>query len=98
VTRFFPSEYGTDVAYNASSAHEKPHQGKLKVRAYIKELQEKNPGKLEYTYVVVGPFSDWFLGKMLLGREEAGGFDVQAKKAVLLGSGKEKFSFTAMAE
>ena len=98
VTRFFPSEYGTDIAYNASSANENPHQLKLKVRAYIKELQEKSPGKMEYTYVVTGPYSDLFFGKMLPGREEAGGFDVQAKKAVLLGSGKEKISFTGMAE
>lgn len=33
---FFPSEYGTDIEYDATSKDEKPHQNKLKVRAFIR--------------------------------------------------------------
>ncbi len=92
IRRFFPSEYGTDIEYNASSAHEKPHQQKLKVRKFITE-EVKN---LEVTYLVTGPYSDLFLGKTIPGNEKAGTFDVQGKKAVVLGDGKEKVSFTTM--
>jgi len=35
VTRFFPSEYGTDIEYSPESATEKPHQQKLNVRRYM---------------------------------------------------------------
>ncbi len=91
VTRFFPSEYGTDIEYGPSSAKEKPHQLKLKVRAFMKTVQN-----LEYTYLVTGPYSDLFFGKAM--KPEAGTFDVKAKKATLLGDGKGKVSFTAMAE
>jgi hypothetical protein len=91
VTRFFPSEYGTDIEYSPASAHEKPHQLKLKVRAYAKTARD-----LEFTYLVTGPYSDLYFGK--LGKEEIGMFDVKAKKAVLLGDGKGKVSFTTMAE
>jgi hypothetical protein len=64
---------------------------KLKVRAYAKSARD-----LEFTYLVTGPYSDLYFGK--LGKEEIGMFDVKAKKAVLLGDGKGKVSFTTMAE
>ena len=92
VKKFFPSEYGTDIAYSPDSAHEKPHQQKLKVRRYI-ESDVKN---LEITYLVTGPYSDIFLGKGSPGNEKAGSFDVKARKAVILGDGKGKVSFTSM--
>jgi hypothetical protein len=91
VTRFFPSEYGTDIEYSPASAHEKPHQLKLKVRAHAKTVKN-----LEFTYLVTGPYSDLYFGKTV--RPEIGAFDVRAKKAVLLGDGKGRVSFTAMAE
>ena len=56
----------------------------------------KTVQNLEYTYLVTGPYSDLFFGKTM--KPEAGTFDVKAKKAVLLGDGKGKVSFTAMAE
>ena len=92
VRRFFPSEYGTDIEYNASSANEKPHQQKLKVRKFISE-EVKN---LEVTYLVTGPYSDLFLGKTIPGNEKVGTFDVKSKKAVALGDGNGKVSFTTM--
>jgi len=91
VKRFFPSEYGTDIEYDASSANEIPHQQKLKVRAALRNLEKE--GKLEgleYTYVVTGPFAYGYLGKGLT----LGGFDVKQKKAVVLGDGKGKVSLT----
>lgn len=91
VTRFFPSEYGTDIEYAPSSAHEKPHQLKIKVRAYMKTVTD-----LKYTYLVTGPYSDLYMGKSF--KDEIGTFDVKAKKAVLLGDGNGKVSFTTMAE
>jgi hypothetical protein len=95
VKRFFPSEYGTDVEYSATtSPHEKPHQQKLKVRAFIK-AEVKN---LEITYLVTGPYSELFFGAPGSGWTDAGGFDVKAKKAVLLGDGKGPVSFTSMAD
>ncbi|KAF2827552.1 NAD(P)-binding protein [Ophiobolus disseminans] len=85
---FYPSEYGTDIEYNASSADEKPHQLKLQVRKYIRE----NVKKLKVTYLVTGPYSDLYFGKS--SEPQAGTFDVKAKKATLLGTGEEKISFT----
>lgn len=92
VKRFFPSEYGTDIEYWPQSAHEPPHQLKLKVRAHMKTIK-----KLEHTYLVTGPYSDLYFGKMKA-KPELGEFDVKAKKAVLLGDGNGQVSFTAMAE
>lgn len=51
VRRFLPSEYGTDIEYDETSAAEKPHQLKLKVRSLLKTVQN-----LEYTYVVTGKY------------------------------------------
>lgn len=90
VTRFFASEYGTDIEYFPDSVHEPPHQMKLKVRAHIATLK-----RLEHTYLVTGPYSDLYFGAM---KEAplAGSFDVDARKAFLLGDGEGAVSFTAM--
>ncbi|KAF2770768.1 NAD(P)-binding protein [Teratosphaeria nubilosa] len=95
VKRFFPSEYGTDIEYGPSSAQEKPHQQKLKVRAVLKGVKD-----LDYTYVVTGPYADADRGLFLSARppeeEEAGTFDVKRKRAVLLGTGDGEISLTTM--
>ncbi|CEJ54355.1 hypothetical protein PMG11_00673 [Penicillium brasilianum] len=91
---FFPSEYGTDIAYSPASAHEKPHQQKLKVRAVLEnEISRKD---LDYSYIVTGPFAEMYL-QIDPGVEEAGGWDVKERKAVLLGEkGEERLSLTTM--
>ncbi|KJX93515.1 isoflavone reductase family protein [Zymoseptoria brevis] len=95
VMKFLPSEYGTDIEYWPSSANEKPHQLKLKARALLKTIQN-----LEYTYVVTGPYGDsdggLYLSAKSPEREEEGTFDVQRKRAVLLGDGKGKISLSTM--
>ncbi|ORY00910.1 isoflavone reductase family protein [Clohesyomyces aquaticus] len=92
---FYPSEYGTDIEYNAASAAEKPHQMKLAVRKHIRE--NIDTAKLHITYLVTGPYSDLYIGKMHHDAAvEAGSFDVLGKKAVLLGTGQERASFTTM--
>lgn len=93
IKRFFPSEYGTDIKYSPQSANEKPHQQKLKVRAYLESDAIK---RLEYTYLVTGPYADLYIQKSA--DDQAGTFDVQAKKATLLGDGNDKISLTTMAE
>lgn len=90
VNRFFPSEYGTDIEYFPESVHEPPHQMKLKVRAHIKTMK-----KMEHTYLVTGPYSDLYFGAMKEA-PAAGGFDVAARRAHLLGDGDMPVSFTAM--
>ena len=37
IKTFYPSEFGTDIEYGPQSKDEKPHQGKLRVRKYIRE-------------------------------------------------------------
>jgi hypothetical protein len=93
VKRFFPSEYGTDIEYGPKSPTEKPHQQKLKVRKYIRE----NVKRLEYTYLVTGPYADGYIGAPRAD-PRMGSFDVKNKKAFLLGSGKDKVALTTMAE
>ncbi|GAB1201042.1 hypothetical protein APSETT444_010429 [Aspergillus pseudonomiae] len=94
---FLPSEYGTDIKYSPASAQEKPHQQKLKVRAF---LENENPNEgivfdLAYTYVVTGPYSDMYVH--FAGDPVAGGWDVKAKKATLLGEdGSARVSLTTM--
>lgn len=96
VKLFLPSEYGTDIKYGPQSAHEKPHQQKLKVRAFLEN--EISRADLNYSYVVTGPFADGYL-HFVKGIEAAGGWDVKAQKAVLLGdTGEEKVSLTTMKE
>ncbi len=95
VKRFFPSEYGTDIEYNPSSAAEKPHQQKLKVRAEIRKLKN-----LEYTLIVTGPYANadfgLYFGATPPERESSGTFNVKQKRAVLLGTGDDKVGFTTM--
>jgi hypothetical protein len=93
ITRFFPSEYGTDIEHNSRSPSEKPHQLKLKVRAYAKTILKD---KLHFTYLVTGPYSDMYITQS--SKDEIGTFDVKGKKAVLLGDGNGKVAFTAMQE
>ncbi|KAJ6164942.1 hypothetical protein N7470_003614 [Penicillium chermesinum] len=82
VRLFLPSEYGTDIAYGPASAHEKPHQQKLKVRAFLEK--EVSRAELDYAYVVTGPFAEMYL-HFIPGVEAAGGWDVEGRRAVLLG-------------
>ena len=95
VKRFFPSEYGTDIEYGPASAHEKPHQLKLKVRAALKDVKN-----LEYTYVVTGPYADadraLYLSAAPAGLDDWPSYDVERKRAVLLGDGDGKISMTTM--
>jgi len=91
VKRFFPSEYGTDIVYNASSATEVPHQQKLKVRAALEA------SGLEYTYVVTGPYASAFLTSGR-GSPEIGAFDVKGKKAVVQSDGKVRVSLTTVGD
>ncbi|KAF7192468.1 Isoflavone reductase-like [Pseudocercospora fuligena] len=94
IVRFIPSEFGTDIAFNASSANEKPHQAKLKVRAF---LESDAVRRLTYTYLVTGPFADLYVGSMAH-EPQLGSFDVQSKHAVLLGDGDGKTALTTMAD
>ncbi|KAL2869567.1 uncharacterized protein BJX67DRAFT_392093 [Aspergillus lucknowensis] len=89
IKRFLPSEYGTDIEYGPSSADEKPHQQKLKVRAALQQTKD-----LEYAYVVTGPYADvpFFLGAAANPR--GGTFDVKGRRAVLLGDGKGRVSLS----
>jgi hypothetical protein len=96
VKRFFPSEYGTDIEYNAASADEPPHQNKIKVRKALREASN-----LVYTYVVTGPYADGKNGTFFgynPARAELGSFDVKSKKAVLTGDGTGKISLTSLVE
>ncbi|KAF8847595.1 putative isoflavone reductase like protein [Acephala macrosclerotiorum] len=92
VKRFFPSELGTDIEYGPESATEIPHQQKLKVRAALEQTS-----KLEYTYVVTGPYADAVeptIFSPCTAAPEIGSFDVKTKSAVLIGDGTGKISFT----
>ncbi|CAG8028866.1 unnamed protein product [Penicillium olsonii] len=90
---FLPSEYGTDIKYGPASADEKPHQQKLKVRAYLENQVSRED--LAFSYVVTGPFAEFYLHQVP-GLEEAGGWDVKARKAVLLGEKGAEISLTTM--
>lgn len=92
IKRFLPSEYGTDVEYSPASVNEVPHQQKLKVRAAL-QAQDK----LEYTYVVTGPYVEGFISPTPAA-PEAGSYNVKAKKAFLVGDGKGKVSVITMPE
>ncbi|KAL7941458.1 hypothetical protein V8C42DRAFT_334626 [Trichoderma barbatum] len=88
---FFPSEYGTDPDHDLSSALEKPHQLKRRVRKTFAE-QVKN---LKPTYLVVGPYMEmWVDGDGL--KDAFGGFDIENKEVTLLGDGEQPIGFTAM--
>lgn len=112
VKYFFPSEFGTDVEYDETSAHEIPHQRKLRVRALLREISSTSTSKtgnkdddgyknhLEYTYIVTGPYADadrsLYLSAQAPEKEIWGTFDVHRKRAVLLGDGNGKISLTTM--
>ncbi|KAI0473304.1 NAD(P)-binding protein [Xylariaceae sp. FL0804] len=89
---FFPSEYGTDIEYDASSRDEKPHQNKLALRRYIRE----NVKRLSCTYLVTGPYIDMFLTSKRDARHLVGGFDEVSKRATVIGSGDDPVGFTSM--
>lgn len=92
--QFLPSEYGTDIEYWESSANEKPHQLKLKVRALFKQVQN-----VDYTYVVTGPYGDaggLYLSNKKPEDEAAGCFDAKRKRAVLIDDGNGKISLSTM--
>ncbi|KAI0537299.1 hypothetical protein GGR58DRAFT_502406 [Xylaria digitata] len=88
---FFPSEYGTDIEYDASSKDEKPHQNKLRVREFIRN----NIRRVQCTYLVTGPYIDMYL-TLLPGVEAIGGYDVHSKRAVVINSGNDAVGFTSM--
>lgn len=90
---FFPSEYGTDIEYDETSKGEKPHQNKLKVRAFI----NKHIKRVKVTYVVTGPYADMFMDYKP-GFQAAGGYDANNKEAVLVGDGDDRIGFTTMPE
>ena len=93
IKRFLPSEFGTDIEYGPKSKTEKPHQGKLKVRAALRVAEG-----LEHTFVVTGPYGDGHpgfpFGKAPPDMEETGTFDVANKKAVVVEDGNGKVSYT----
>ncbi|KAH8650934.1 putative isoflavone reductase like protein [Tricladium varicosporioides] len=92
VKRFLPSEYGTDIEYNETSATEIPHQQKLKVRAALRDTKS-----LDYTYIVTGPYADAsgpaYLGALPL-HADTGSYNVKDRSAVLIGDGNGKVSLT----
>ncbi|KAG9244556.1 hypothetical protein BJ878DRAFT_64311 [Calycina marina] len=88
VSRFFPSEYGTDIEHDSKSPNEKPHQLKLKVRAFAKTINN-----VKLTYLVTGPYSDMFIAP-----GKVGSWDVKVREATLLGDGNNRIAFTAMAD
>ncbi|CAK7244470.1 MAG: hypothetical protein STHCBS139747_006011 [Sporothrix thermara] len=94
IKRFIPSEYGTDIAFDASSATEKPHQKKLKVRAY---LESDAVQRLQYSYLVTGPFADLFAGYMA-DEPRVGNFDVGKKEAILAADGHGPVGMTTVAD
>lgn len=109
---FFPSEFGTDVEYDETSAHEIPHQRKLRVRALLREITSTSTSTsitgnnddcnnhLEYTYIVTGPYADadrsLYLSAQPPEKEAWGTFDIHRKRAVLLGDGNGEISLTTM--
>lgn len=92
IIRFIPSEYGTDIAYDASSAAEITHQKKLQVRSAM-----ESASRLSYTYLVTGPFADLYIGSMA-NEPQVGSFDVVKREATLLGDGNGRVSLTTMAD
>lgn len=90
--RFIPSEFGTDIKFGPASVSEKPHQEKLKVRAFLESTKT-----LDYTYIVSGPFADSFLSPTRAA-PRAGSWDLKERNAVLLGSGEEKIALVTTRE
>ncbi|KAJ6589298.1 reductase-like protein [Mycena capillaripes] len=90
---FFPSEYGTDIEHNAKSPDEKPHQIKLKVRAFVRDQVKR----LKVTYVVTGPYFDMWVNT-IPGAETAGGFVNDKKEAYVIDEGEGKVGFCTMSD
>ncbi|KAJ6575592.1 hypothetical protein DFH09DRAFT_981153 [Mycena vulgaris] len=88
---FFPSEYGTDIEHNDKSPDEKPHQIKLKVRAFVRDQVKR----LKVTYVVTGPYFDMWVNAIPC-LEAAGGFVHEKKEAYVIGEGDGKVGFCTM--
>ncbi|GAP91221.1 putative isoflavone reductase family protein [Rosellinia necatrix] len=88
---FFPSEYGTDIEYDASSRDEKPHQNKLRVRQFIRD----HIGRVQCTHLVTGPYIEMYL-TLMSGAKALGGYDVEHRTAEVIGSGNEAVGFTSM--
>ncbi|KAI8630052.1 hypothetical protein F5Y19DRAFT_69829 [Xylariaceae sp. FL1651] len=88
---FFPSEFGTDIEYDATSKDEKPHQNKLKVREFIK----RDIKRIKCTYLVTGPYIDMYLS-LIPNAEALGGYDLGSRKAVIVGDGNGAVGFTSM--
>jgi len=85
VTRFIPSEFGSDTL-NANAAKLPVYSSKKKVQKQIEDLAAQ--GKISYTYVINGPFLDFGL--------EAGflGLDLKKKQLTYLDGGNAEFSTT----
>jgi hypothetical protein len=96
IHHFYPSEYGTDIEFSAStSPHEPPHQLKLQVRRHIRD----NVRRLKVTYLVTGPYPEMWMTPPPGGKARmVGGFDVRRREAVVMGDGEGKVGFTAMPE
>lgn len=94
VVRFIPSEAGTDIAYDETSAQERPHQQKLRIRALLESEEISN---ITYTFLVTGPFADLYVGVMA-DEPQLGSFDIAARRATLLGDGEGRISLTTMTD
>lgn len=96
VWRFIPSEFGTDIEHSSHSAHEKPHQDKIKIRKVLASTETLN-----YTCLVTGPYADAeppaYLSA-LIENPELGSFNVKARTAVLLGDGRDRIALTTTSE
>jgi len=90
---FFPSEYGTDIEYDASSKDETPHQNKLQVRHFIRS----NIKRVQCTYLVTGPYIDMYLD-LVPNFDKLGGYDVGLRRANVIGDGNYAVGFTTMHE
>jgi hypothetical protein len=90
---FFPSEYGTDIEYDASSKDEIPHQNKLQVRHFIRS----NIKRVKCTHLVTGPYIDMYLD-LVPNFDRLGGYDVGSRRASVIGDGNYAVGFTTMRE
>ncbi|KAL6837259.1 NAD(P)-binding protein [Trichoderma camerunense] len=64
VTRFIPSEFGSDVTHPKRNALPS-FEGKVKTHEYLKLAAAKNPG-FTYTVICTGAFLDWGLHGFLI--------------------------------
>lgn len=91
ICRFFPSEWGTDVAFSEASTHEAVHQTKLAVRAYIRD----HAHRLEHTFLMTGPYIDGYVS-IKWPVPEIGSFNSKEQKAYVINPTDQKISWTAM--